>query len=82
MSEITVERKSMPGDERIGFDPHSRTVFIDTSDLSDAEIEDVAHIAALAVSALLPGVSMTPEQAQIMVKILLKVVQMMEENIE
>ena len=82
MSEITVERKTLPGDERIGFDPHSRTIFIDTSDLSDAEIEDVAQIAALAVSALLPGVSMTPKQAQILVNILLKVVEIMEANIE
>lgn len=63
-------------DRRIDFDAESRTIIVDDSGLTADEIEDVARLGALAVSALVPGVSLTGSQAEILVEVIVEIVEM------
>lgn len=63
-------------DRRIDFDVDSRSIIVDDSRLTAGEIESVAQIASLAASAMIPGFSMTPKQAKMIVKIVVKIAEM------
>ena len=74
MSDITLQAAPLPDDQRIDFDADSRTITVDDSDLTDDEVADVARIAAVAVSALVPGMTLTPGQARVVVRVILQIV--------
>ena len=76
---VTIHRGPLEG-RRIDFDADSRSIIVDDSQITDDDIEDVARLAALAVSALVPGITMTGEQAAVIVRVIMEIVDMAREG--
>lgn len=73
MRDVEVQTGDLEGDQRVAFDAEEWTITIDVGPMSSEELIDVARMATFAASAIIPGVSLNPDQAEQIAKVVLKI---------